>query len=640
MVDRGEDQPRVLSGQVSDTRTGIANEVVYAKDGVFVHMDAGSRQTVSGGGGTLKITEACYGAVIEWLPTSETEYHVMSENGGNEQDWAVISTSVGYKVDKSSGNDAVELKSSRRSLPFVCEVADLKSFKMSSADNTWAHITLMQKDGTTHPTLHFHSGGIDGFLETLNKYVVIRDSKEPGLFLVTDPKVAALQKSLNELELFKDHTEDAVTKFFRNPYSATLTGFSKVTNLVFDYVTHGVNPPSRSENEMLEIISSNLSMLDINQHEEPDFEVIGRDELGIRPEVTRGPPLTPELWSSSFNAEGQIVNVAVLKDIIFRGGMMHVLRSDVWKYLLNYYSFDSTSKSRLGVKKKKTDDYFRMKLQWKTISDEQEKRFSDLRDRRSLVEKDVNRTDRTDPYFAGEGNENVQLLHDILMTYCMYNFDLGYVQGMSDLLSPILIVMQNEVDAFWCFAGFMEKVCSNFEMDQQGIKTQLQHLHTLISYLDPEFTAYLDSRESGNLYFCFRWLLILFKREFRFQEIMRLWEVLWTDLPCKNFHLLLCLAILDNEKKTVMESQFGFTEILKHMNDMSYDIPLEDTLCRAEAIYLQIKESKKTAVREILGLPPIPTDPVALLENQSSSSSSTNGDTEQQCQQGLNLHYL
>lgn len=46
------------------------------------------------------------------------------------------------------------------------------------------------------------------------------------------------------------------------------------------------------------------------------------------------------------------------------------------------------------------------------------------------------------------------------MTYVMYNFDLGYVQGMSDLLSPILFLMDNEVDAFWCFVGFMDKVVS------------------------------------------------------------------------------------------------------------------------------------------------------------------------------------
>ena len=39
----------------------------------------------------------------------------------------------------------------------------------------------------------------------------------------------------------------------------------------------------------------------------------------------------------------------------------------------------------------------------------------------------------------------------------MFNFT-GYVQGMSDLLAPLLAVMENEVDTFWCFVGFMETV--------------------------------------------------------------------------------------------------------------------------------------------------------------------------------------
>lgn len=34
----------------------------------------------------------------------------------------------------------------------------------------------------------------------------------------------------------------------------------------------------------------------------------------------------------------------------------------------------------------------------------------------------------------------------------------GYVQGMSDLLSPILFITQNEVESFWCLTGFMELV--------------------------------------------------------------------------------------------------------------------------------------------------------------------------------------
>ncbi|KAG4073447.1 hypothetical protein HA402_000671 [Bradysia odoriphaga] len=83
--------------------------------------------------------------------------------------------------------------------------------------------------------------------------------------------------------------------------------------------------------------------------------------------------------------------------------------------------------------------------------------------------------------FTGDDNENLGLLQDILMTYVMYNFDLGYVQGMSDLLAPILRIMTNEVDAFWCFVGFMDMVYTNFDMDQAGMKRQLQDLNSFNS---------------------------------------------------------------------------------------------------------------------------------------------------------------
>ena len=172
----------------------------------------------------------------------------------------------------------------------------------------------------------------------------------------------------------------------------------------------------------------------------------------------------------------------------------------------------------------------------------------------------------------------------------MYNFDLGYVQGMSDLLSPILFVMQNEVDAFWCFVKFMERVKNNFDLDQGGMKRQLGKLIELHKCVDPGFYSYLSTKESGNFYFCFRWLLIWFKREFSFGDVIRLWEVLWTRLPCDNFHLMLCVALIQMEKATIMENGFGLTEILKHVNDMSSNIDVDRVLSDAESIFLRLEK--------------------------------------------------
>ncbi|XP_077121406.1 TBC1 domain family member 15 isoform X2 [Ranitomeya variabilis] len=340
-----------------------------------------------------------------------------------------------------------------------------------------------------------------------------------------------------------------------------------------------------------------------NLHEEPTDSLLQID-VGTRPEVHRRDPVSTAEWDSHMDSGGRICNVDHLKLMIFKGGLCNALRKEAWKYLLGYFPWGSTREERAQLQKRKADEYFRMKLQWKSVSEEQEKRNSRLRDYRSLIEKDVNRTDRTNKFYEGQDNPGLILLHDILMTYCMYDFDLGYVQGMSDLLSPVLYVMENEVDAFWCFVSYMDQMHQNFEEQMQGMKTQLVQLSTLLRLLDSGFCSYLESQDSGYLYFCFRWLLIRFKREFSFHDILRVWEVMWTDLPCQNFHLLICCAILESEKKKIMDGDFGFNEILKHINELSMKLDVNDVLCKAEAISLQMMKCKDLppAVCEVLGL--------------------------------------
>lgn len=46
-----------------------------------------------------------------------------------------------------------------------------------------------------------------------------------------------------------------------------------------------------------------------------------------------------------------------------------------------------------------------------------------------LVERDVSRTDRSNKFYEGPDNPGLGLLNDILLTYCMYHFDLGAAPG-------------------------------------------------------------------------------------------------------------------------------------------------------------------------------------------------------------------
>ena len=56
-----------------------------------------------------------------------------------------------------------------------------------------------------------------------------------------------------------------------------------------------------------------------------------------------------------------------------------------------------------------------------------------------------------------------------------YDFDLGYVQGISDLTSIIMMTLpDDEVDAFWALVGLLDSehgMKQNFADDQAGIKS-------------------------------------------------------------------------------------------------------------------------------------------------------------------------
>lgn len=263
--------------------------------------------------------------------------------------------------------------------------------------------------------------------------------------------------------------------------------------------------------------------------------------------------------------------------------------------------------NKIENRKKKTEEYFQMKLQWKSMTKVQEDNFSGYRDRKCQIEKDVKRTDRTEEFFAGDDNPNLDLLQDILMTYVMYNFDLGYVQGMNDLLAPILCIMQNEQDSFWCFVGYMKRVYSNFDIDQAGMKLQLSQLNTLTSFICPKLHRYLVATSSDNMYFCFRWLLVWFKREFSPFDVLELWETIWTGVPCPNYQLLICVAILEQQMDIFIDNKYEFNDILKHINDLSMKLDLRRCLESAEAIYMQLKASKcmTDEVRIIIGEEPL-----------------------------------
>ncbi|XP_047452999.1 TBC1 domain family member 15 [Mugil cephalus] len=624
-----------------------AVKVIYEHEGVFIHPNGDGDGTEPDLlSGSLRILDKdaeivvdfrpledsvdpsnmlCAGkdssSVVEWAQNSQSSQNpqLLESQQSYETEWDMVNTVSFKKRTCPNGDGSLNHSHERSRWGFSFSVSELRSITVK--EEGWTFLVLQLKDSSVPlPPLHFHQGGSTEFLDSLRRFALLTESPHAETCLMVSTPNRALSQSFENL--LDDNNFGLVHKLRRDPYVTTLGGFSKVTNYIFDALRGTeeqqqrppeevayLRPPEegaylRPPEEGADLLGEVIPGLEINQQEEPGFEVITRVDLGLRPQVTRKDPLSVDDWTKHQDPVGRMRDVPQLRHNIFKGGLCHAVRKEAWKFLLGYFPWDSSTEERKTLQRLKTDEYFRMKLQWKSVSEEQEKRNSRLRDYRSLIEKDVNRTDRTNRFYEGMDNPGLVLLHDILMTYCMFDFDLGYVQGMSDLLSPILYVMENEVDAFWCFVSFMDQMHQNFEEQMQGMKTQLIQLSTLLRLLDLSFWNYLESQDSGFLYFCFRWLLIRFKRELSFQDVLRLWEVMWTGLPCQNFHLLICCAILDSEKQKIMEENYGFNEILKHINELSMKLDVEEILQKAEGICLQVQNCKDLphSISSILGL--------------------------------------
>ncbi|XP_063922526.1 TBC1 domain family member 25 isoform X2 [Zophobas morio] len=243
------------------------------------------------------------------------------------------------------------------------------------------------------------------------------------------------------------------------------------------------------------------------------------------------PPLSDSEFRTFLDPVGQIVYGKELRNVIYFGGIDPSLRKVVWKHLLNVYPDGMTGRERMDYIKRKAAEYVTLRETWKAAI-AQGPVAGELAYTTGMVRKDVLRTDRHHPFYAGsDDNQNIASLFNILTTYALNHPKVSYCQGMSDLASPLLVTMNDEAHAYICFCALMQRLSTNFMIDGIAMTQKFTHLAEGLMYYDPEFYNYLKLHQADDLLFCYRWLLLEMKREFAFEDSLRMLEVLWSSLP-------------------------------------------------------------------------------------------------------------
>ncbi|XP_049476582.1 small G protein signaling modulator 1 [Panthera uncia] len=184
------------------------------------------------------------------------------------------------------------------------------------------------------------------------------------------------------------------------------------------------------------------------------------------------------------------------------------------------------------------------------------------------IEKDVQRCDRSYWYFTPP---NLEKLRNVMCSYIWQHIEIGYVQGMCDLLAPLLVILDDEALAFSCFTELMKRMNQNFPHGG-AMDTHFANMRSLIQILDSElFELMHQNGDYTHFYFCYRWFLLDFKRELVYDDVFSVWETIWAAKHVSSAHyvLFIALALVEVYRDIILENNMDFTDIIKFFNEMA-----------------------------------------------------------------------
>ncbi|XP_021843187.1 rab GTPase-activating protein 22 isoform X1 [Spinacia oleracea] len=202
----------------------------------------------------------------------------------------------------------------------------------------------------------------------------------------------------------------------------------------------------------------------------------------------------------------------------------------------------------------------------------------------------------------------------ILEAYAIYDSEIGYCQGMSDLLSPIISVIEEDHMAFWCFVGFMKKARHNFRLDEVGIRRQLNTVAKIIKHKDSHLYKHLVKLQAEDCFFVYRMVVVLFRRELNFEQTLCLWEVMWADQaalragvgksawrvirqrapPTEDLLLYAIAASVLQRRKQIIEKYSSMDEILRECNNMAGHLDIWKLLDGAHDLVMTLHDKVAT----------------------------------------------
>ena len=302
----------------------------------------------------------------------------------------------------------------------------------------------------------------------------------------------------------------------------------------------------------------------------------------------------------------------ILKQIIKNGipNELPCLRAMLWKSLVGYLPIGDLSQW-----KKTTCEHFQKYRLLKKEFRDFPNNIIDESDQKLLVQinKDLPRTRPEVSFFKekskiSKNETNYDVLRRILYFYAKKHKDVGYVQGMNEIVAIIYYIytldenpyIKNfvESDTYYSFELLIEEIkpiffMSNINYSQLFISLQIKQINDILLNAEPDLLKYFEKKDLKLDIFLMRWLLVLFAQEFSLQTSISFWDRLFTQKNKMRFVCFISSAILIINKNKLMKMEmeeiiFWAQQFGSVINDNNIDKIVET------AFEIKAKCNKKT----------------------------------------------
>uniref|UniRef100_A0A8I3WV32 TBC1 domain family member 21 n=1 Tax=Callithrix jacchus TaxID=9483 RepID=A0A8I3WV32_CALJA len=265
--------------------------------------------------------------------------------------------------------------------------------------------------------------------------------------------------------------------------------------------------------------------------------------------VKRKPPIDKTEWDSFFDENGHLAKSRdfICVNILERG-LHPFVRTEAWKFLTGYFSWQSSQDERLTVDSTRRKNY------------------------KALCEM----------------YEKIQpLLENLHRNFIETRNNIKYQQGFHEMVMLFQLMVEHDHETFWLFQFFLQKTEHSCVLNI-GVGKNLDMLSTLITFLDPVFAEHLKGKGAGAVQSLFPWFCLCFQPAFKsFDDVWRLWEVLLSGKPCRNFQVLVAYSMLQMVREQVLQESMGGDDILLACNNL-IDLDADELISAACVVYAEL----------------------------------------------------